>query len=96
MYALLILKRATDDATEIYDYYESVSEGLGERFLGVLDSCIAQLQLTPFIFQKIFDEKRQAVIDVFQVVIVYEVKEQTIYIYSVFHTSRNPDDKFIN
>ena len=57
MYSLFILKRATDETTEIYNYYEFISEGLGERFLNILDNYISQLQETPFIFKR-FLKKR--------------------------------------
>ena len=96
MYSLVILTKATEETSEIYNYYEFISEGFGERFLEQVDICIELLKKNPFIFQKAFEEKRQAIVDIYSVVIIYEVKEQTIYIYSVFHTSRNPDDKFIN
>ncbi len=33
IYQLIILKTAAEDATEAFDYYESLQPGLGDRFL---------------------------------------------------------------
>lgn len=44
-------------------------------------------------FKKVSNERRQTTVKEFPFVVIYEVFDNTIIVFAVFHTSRNPNDK---
>ena len=59
-----------------------------------LERRIKIIQLNPKLFRKIKDDIRQVSLKKFPFVIIYEIFENIIIVYAVFHTSRNPENKF--
>lgn len=76
-----------------YDYYESKSLGLGERFLLTVEEYFEIIKNNPKQFQVKREEIREAYLQKFPFIIVYQIIKDTIIVYSVFHTSRNPSTK---
>lgn len=74
---------------------EEIQINLGEEFLSELDTFLGVIKKSPAAFAKTgVDDFRQAVLKRFPYVIVFEVHGKEILVYSVFHTSRNPEAKF--
>ena len=94
MYQLVFKPRAISMVKEAYDWYEEQQTGLGELFLHELESCYDKLEAWPVSFTKIKKNYRHIIIRTFPYVIVYEVIQNDVVIYSVFHTSRSPRKKF--
>ena len=90
---LIIKEEAQSDITDAYLWYENRNSGLGERFLKELDFSFEQILRHPEGYQKQYRSFRQCVLSVFPYVIIYEIEVATIVVYSVFHTSRNPNSK---
>ena len=86
-------KRSQPEIQAAYDYYEEQQKGLGERFLSVLDNVFERITEYPFSFPKRKGGFRECYLGQFPFLIIYKVKGQNIYIYAVFHTSRNPRKK---
>ena len=92
-YKLELRKRALNQMQKSYDFYESKSTGLGERFLSTIEEYFERIADNPKLFQIKREEIREVYIKYFPFVIVYQIVKETIIVYSVFHTSRNPSNK---
>ena len=77
-------------------WYETQQEGLGERFEQETEKQIEKIIANPLLYHLSKGNYRESLIDHFPFTIVYVLnkKENTIYISSVFHTSRNPKGKY--
>lgn len=95
-YKLIIDDKAILEIQKSYDYYELISIELGDRFLKTIWYYLEKIQNNPKHFQIKFNKTREAFIKDFPFVIIYEVFEDEIIVYSVFHTSRNPSKKLNN
>ena len=93
VYQLELRKRAIKQMQKSYDYYESKSLGLGERFLLTVEEYFEIIKNNPKQFQVKREEIREAYLQKFPFIIVYQIIKDTIIVYSVFHTSRNPSTK---
>ena len=93
VYRLELRKRAINQMQKSYDYYESKSLGLGERFLLTVEEYFEIIKNNPKQFQVKREEIRESYLQKFPFIIVYQIIKDTIIVYSVFHTSRNPSTK---
>jgi plasmid stabilization system protein ParE len=96
--AIIFSSFASKEIDESFNWYESRSVGLGDRFVDVVDKAFAVLSENPIAFPKKKRNYRNMVIDTFPYIIVYEYNslESSIYILHVFHTSRDPKYKYRN
>ena len=81
---------ADDDIAESYDWYESREPGLGEDFLRCVEACVLGIQRHPELYPIAVDEFRRALIRRFPFEIFYEVADDCLIVYSVFHCSQDP------
>ena len=81
------------DIQEAVYWYNSKQKGLGKRFLNELKNHINIIKENPQSFAVRYDNIRCLPIKEFPFMIHYtvDIDNKTIYIYAVFHTSRNPD-----
>ena len=93
-YTIVIKEEAYLDLQQAYDYYEKQSPGLGERFLENVRQRIVYLQKYPLHFIKVEKDFRQALVDVFPYLIIYEISGHKVIVYAVFHGKQNPKKKF--
>jgi plasmid stabilization system protein ParE len=89
---IILSSEAVKELQESYQWYESRSEGLGGRFVELIDKAFKVILLNPERYPNKRGPYREIVIYKFPYLIVYEfVKEEhIIYILHVFHTKRNP------
>ena len=89
-----ISKLAYFELDEAVAFYESRKKGLGKEFMAYLKGYISILKTHPELFpikrKNIF---RELPLKKFPFVIIYEIIENDVIIYSFFHTSRNPNNK---
>lgn len=93
-FRIRISNLAYNEIDEAIAFYESKSVGLGKNFLVYLKGYINVLKVTPELFaikKKPFF--RELPLKKFPFVIIYEIIEYEVVIYSVFHTKRNPSSK---
>jgi plasmid stabilization system protein ParE len=94
-YTIEIRDKAIEEMDLSKEYYHEQRVGLGDEFIKETFSTIKYIQQFPLHFH-LFDKKyRQAKIDRFPFLVVYEFEEEdnNIVVISVFHTSRNPKEK---
>lgn len=96
MYTLAINELANLEYSNAYDWYETQSDGLGDRFECEVEQIIEAILKNPFLFNVTKRNYREAVVSVFPYSVVYTVRKRTntVYITAIFHTSRNPRFKF--
>lgn len=91
-----IRDKAIEEMDLSHGYYEEKRTGLGNEFVEEVFETIEYIQKFPLHFHVFDKQYRQARINRFPFLIVYEfVKENnTVVIISVFHGNRNPENKF--
>ncbi len=95
VYKLLIRPLAANEIIDASDWYSEQKEGLGIDFIDELDSFFNTLLLNHFVFSYYEKPVRQGKISRFPYVVVYEVFDELIVIYSVFMAKQNPSKKRI-
>ena len=81
---------------KIYDYYEALETGLGQKFLNKFYKKYTQLNSYPKLGNIKKRTYRETYLEVFPYSIIYryDVEENGIFITSIFHFKRNPIKKF--
>lgn len=91
MYKLQLLKKAREDMQKSATWYNEKQIGLGAKFLSEVVKTLRLIEANPLHYEEKFSKKfRFALVQVFPFVIVFKIKEQSVIINAVFHTSRNP------
>ncbi|NCO31898.1 type II toxin-antitoxin system RelE/ParE family toxin [bacterium] len=95
-YKIILSSEAVKTLQESYEWYEVRSEGLGNRFVELVDKAIRLITQNPVSYPNKSGPYREIVLGKFPYVIVYELikEEHIIYILHVFHTKRNPKQKY--
>jgi plasmid stabilization system protein ParE len=87
---LIILPEAERDTAQTYAWYESQEPGLGEAFLGCVETCIEFIRRSPQMYPIVLETYRRAVVRRFPYVIFYEQSERIVTIYAIFHCAQDP------
>lgn len=90
MLALQIRVLAKNDIQEIVDYYDRLAPKITDKFLDDLYADLELLQGNPNLFQLKYCETRVRYMKKFPFGVHYMVKEDTVIVLAVLHTSRNP------
>lgn len=88
---LVVAPEAELDVAEAYGWYESRRAGLGEEFLSTVDACLEGIRRQPESHAVVHETYRRALVRRFPYAVFYEYAEGKVTVYSVFHTSRNPE-----
>ena len=83
-------QEAEDDVVAHYQWYEGREPGLGEDFLRCVEACVLRIQRHPYLYSVVIDDFRRGLVRRFPFEIFYEVTSDCIVIYSVFHSSQDP------
>jgi plasmid stabilization system protein ParE len=94
MYQLKLKPQAIAMAKDAYKWYEDKQEGMGDLFLVALDNGLKNIQSTPAAYAKVKKNYRQRRLHKFPYIIIYEIIRSEIIVLSIFHTRRNPRQKF--
>ena len=94
-YQLIIRDEAHLDSLEAYNYYEENSPGLGERFVQELVQRYNDIAEHPEYYGFIDEQKiiRDVKLRHFPYLVVYEINNDKVIVYSVFNGYKNPDKK---
>jgi plasmid stabilization system protein ParE len=87
---LIVASEATQDINEAYDWYECRRIGLGEDFLSAVDACIQAICREPNMHAKVHEDCRRGLVRRFPYAVFYEFARETVTVYAVFHTARDP------
>ena len=92
-YKLEIRPLAAMEILEAFDWYESQREGLGVEFLDELEIFYNILQRNPSSYGYYDKPIRQGKIERFPYVVVFEIFDEVVQVYSVFMTKQDPHKK---
>ena len=87
---LVVAREAAHDIEEAYNWYEGRRVGLGEDFLSAVDACIQAIGREPEMYAKTHEDYRRGLLRRFPYAVFYEHADDTVTVYCVFHTSRDP------
>ena len=93
MHQLIFKPRAIEMQAEAYKWYEAKRTGLGELFLQELEVNYGKLQSNPLVYRISEAGYGHVILKKFPFVIVFKIIKNTLVVYAVFHTSRNPKQK---
>lgn len=82
---------ATTESEESVIYYNSQQHGLGYDFEDAVEQAIIDIRRTPQIYPVYLGNCRMCSVETYPFVIYYEEFDDLIYIYAIYHTSREPD-----
>jgi toxin ParE1/3/4 len=88
---IIIIKSGAElDLLEIAKWYESMSEGLGRRFLLAFETKLDVIQKNPYLYQVKYKAVRLGFLKRFPVAVHFTVEEENIFVHAVLGTRRNP------
>src|ERR1041385_2594447 len=95
-YSVFIESRAFMEIQNAISYYNSLSNGLGEKFFADLDKQIEKLKISPF-FQVRYKDIRCLPLKKFPFMIHFTVNEIqiTVYIHAVINCYQNPETAWL-
>jgi len=93
-YTLLIKEEADLEIAEAYKWHEDKSKFLGEEFLIELDEYFSFLENNPYSCQVRYKSYRLFPLKRFHYMIVYEIENENVIVYSVFHMSKDPKKRY--
>ncbi|MBZ9730418.1 type II toxin-antitoxin system RelE/ParE family toxin [Salegentibacter sp. JZCK2] len=80
------------DLKNAIDWYEAKQPGLGKRFLDDIEKTLNRIQSDPYIFP-LEGSYRNALLDTFPYIVIFEIDSQEIIILAFFNTHQNPTKK---
>ena len=92
-YNLSLSPNAEVDLLESALWYESRQIGLGEKFTKKVEGYLFRIQNNPLHFPLKKGNLREAYIQKFPFVIIYEIAENEIVVFAIFNTHQNPTKK---
>lgn len=93
-FQVVILEKAFQEIENARDFYENNQINLGSSFTNEVFSILETLESNPLLFPVKFKNMREAVINKFPFVVIFEIlPNKEIIVLSVFHFRRNPKDK---
>ena len=87
---LITAPEAEDDIADAYAWYESRRPGLGEDSLSCVDACMEAILRTPRMYALAHENYRRGLVRRFPYAVFYEYTGDTVTVYCIFHTSRDP------
>lgn len=94
VYKLEIWNKAKIEIIEGYTWYESKKNNLGQEFIEEVEEMFDYIKKYPEHYQIKYREKyREAVLKRFPYLVIYEIINHSIIVYSVFPSKDNPTKK---
>ncbi|AZB31623.1 type II toxin-antitoxin system RelE/ParE family toxin [Chryseobacterium balustinum] len=93
VYKLILKPEAENDLGEAIEYYQSKRKGLGLKFLKCVQKFFDRITKNPLHYPLKSNQFREAYIQKFPYIIIYEIIDNEIVVFSVFNTYQNPEKK---
>ena len=90
-FQLLVKPEAEADLEEVATWYNRQQEGLGDEFVDAAKEAIRQIRRNPTLFEVVYGSVRAAMLKKFPYVVYFEVEEDQIAVFGVFHGRRDPN-----
>ena len=90
MMRVRLLPEAENELLEAAQWYRQQSFGLDYEFMRCIDEAMTRIGRTPLMFPILHRGRRRVLVKRFPYAIIFDVMEDEILIYAIFHFSRNP------
>lgn len=91
MIAVILHEAAEEEMADAVLWYEGKEPGLGAALREQIEAAISKIQQRPQAYQLVKGSKvRRRLIEKFPYSVFYIIKEDHLFVISVFHSSRNP------
>ncbi len=95
LYRIIVTEKAQGEALDAFLYYEEAQGGLGIRFLESLQKVYELLSQNPQFYSFVHSDREKTLRDVkldgFPFVILFDVLDDEVIVYSVLNTYKNPE-----
>jgi plasmid stabilization system protein ParE len=88
---VVFLPAAREDIARTFDWYETRRPGLGFRFLVALEDLVSRITRHPEGYAHVVDDFRRGLVKRFPYSLFYELIDDRVMIYGVFHHADDPD-----
>lgn len=88
-YKIKITPTAFKDLQKAIEYYNGEQKGLGRKFYSSVKAMFSKLTKVPASGSFLYDSVRFRVMHNFPHIIIYELQENKILVYRIFHTSQS-------
>jgi len=92
-YQIKIKEEYWEVLSEVFEYYSSINENLGQRFYRETDIALVKITERPESFQIQYKNYRQILVKNFPFQIVFELIENEIVVFILFPAKPNPEKK---
>ncbi|MBI4825505.1 MAG: type II toxin-antitoxin system RelE/ParE family toxin [Nitrospirae bacterium] len=89
-YTLRFLPEVEEDVINGYFWYESKSRGLGEDFLRMFYAYANEILWNLLHYPKVYQNFRRRLLRRFPYAIYFEIENDQIIVFGLFHCARNP------
>ena len=89
------VKGVDDDVSDATEWYEFQKTGLGQKFIEDWESTANYIISNPFSFSIKHKTLRYANFKVFPYLVVYEIEDDLIIVYSVINAKRHPNKRYV-
>ena len=85
-----LLPEAEKELFEAAQWYSQQAVGLDYEFIRCIDEAMARIVRAPLMFSVVHRDRRRIIVKRFPYSIIFDVMEDEILIYAIFHFSRSP------
>jgi plasmid stabilization system protein ParE len=89
-YVLVFRPEVRDELNDIYSWYESQQEQLGDEFLECIETALNRICLMPESYLVVHHDVRRVLVKRFPYSIYYRIISSRVIVVAVFHSQRNP------
>src|SRR5690242_6170559 len=91
-YDLLISKRTEQDIDEVKIWYDEQQANLGMKFYFEVMEKLEDIKAAPQYYSFFYKNYRQLILPHFPYKIIFRIIKKKVFVWAVFHKSRNPAD----
>lgn len=84
-----------NELSEAVSYYESKARGLGIRFYTEFENALYAVSLNAEGYAKKYKKYRNIRLKKFPFILIFEVREKTVLVIKLIHTSKHPGKRII-
>jgi plasmid stabilization system protein ParE len=87
---VVILPEAREEIAHAFEWYEEQFVGLGYEFIRSVDNTLRMIEREPNLYPIVHENYHRTLLRRFPFSVFYEYENEQVVIYSVFHSSQNP------
>ena len=93
-FKLEVKLEADFELTDIFSYYDAISINLGNNFLANWEETTKEICKNPLGYEAKYKNFRHALLGNFPYLIIFEVTDKTVVVFSVIHARKHPEKRY--